>query len=64
VDLASADAPHDLCEAREDYDLAVSRLAWACDCGCDRVGEQLRAIAWLRQQCKDSFAAMEALRAS
>ena len=64
MDLLSTVAPHDLCEAREDYDLAVSRLAWACDCGCQRVGEQIAAFSWLRQQCQESFAAMEALRAS
>jgi hypothetical protein len=64
VDLPSTAAPHDLCEAREDYDLAVSRLAWACDCGCERIGDQVRALAWLRQQCQQSFAIMAALGAS
>ena len=53
-----------MCEAREDYDLAASRLAWACDCGCELTREQLAAVVWLRQQRDDSLAAMEALRAS
>jgi len=64
VDLAGSVAPHDLCEAREDYDLAASRFAWAGACGCEFVGEQLDALVWLGGQCEQSRAVMEALRAS
>jgi hypothetical protein len=64
VDLNGAVVPHDLCEASEDFDLAASRLAWACDCGCELIGDQLTAVVWLGQQCDDSRAVLEALRAS
>ena len=54
----------DLLEAAEDYELALSRLAWARDCTCQIAGEQARAIAWLCRQCDDSLAAMTALGGS
>ena len=54
----------DLLEAAEIYELAVSRLAWARDCGCELSGEQIRAIEWLCQDCDQTRTLMEALRAS
>lgn len=54
----------DLLEAAEDYELALSRLAWARDCSCDLRGQQLEALEWLCQDCDKSRTVMEALRAS
>jgi hypothetical protein len=61
VTIASPIAPHDLLEASEDYELALSRLAWAKDCGCQMAGEQAAAIAWLCRQCDESLTAMTEL---
>lgn len=61
MDLASAFAPHDLLEAVEDYELALSRLAWAQDCCCPIAGEQAQAIEWLCHECESSLGAMTAI---
>ena len=55
-------APHDLREAVEDYDLALARLAWASDCCCQIQGDQAEAVAWHRNQCDETLAAIEAMR--
>lgn len=55
-------APQDLAtQAIEDYDLALSRLAWAEDCHCQFVGEQLDAMAWHTSQCEETLTTMQAL---
>lgn len=64
VDRARTLPAVDLLEAVEDYELALSRLAWARDCGCSIAGEQADAIDWLCRDCDESLAAMTALSGS
>jgi hypothetical protein len=55
-------APNEIAAAAvEDYDLALSRRAWACACTCELAGEQLAAMAWHNRQCEETLAVMEGL---